>query len=221
MRFKTKKDYYSNQFYSYFIDGVNEEELLYNNHNIQMDYCFYMNRDFNEFVYNYELVKSILYDNKQKLNNLDKKIYYKMLKLAQCYKNYQKKQSMLLKESTQRIFESNCSENIKFLAGYRYHDCSIININYKEKYLSIEYDDFSWNRHTRYIFNIKDFIHNISIENIKEFEVVYEEIIAVPAESIFEYNLLLRKWGDLSENNQIEEISILFIDLISVEHTQL
>jgi len=217
MRFRTKNDYYSNQFYSYFLDGVNEDELIDDNPNIQIEYRFYMSRDLNEFVYDYKKVKDILYDENGELNKLNVTIFEKIIRIADSYKKYQKKQIMLFEKATQGFLNNDFSENIKFLAGYRYHDCSIIDINYSEEYLVIEFDDFSWDRKTKYIFKIKEFTHAVSIKELKEFEVIYEELFNI--DNIIEYNILLRKWGDISEASHIEEISIVFTDIKSIEHT--
>ena len=219
MRYITKKIYYSNQFFAYFLHGPDEEDILNDNFNVQNEYKFYMNRDFNEYIYDHEKVKSILFDQDNKLCRLNVAIHRQLLKIANEYKRYQEKQFSLLKESTQKTIEHECTENVKFLADYKYHDCPIIDICFDGKLLAIKFTDFSWRRNTRYIFVVKEMIHDIPIKEIKEFNVLYEELLIDFDDSIYEYNILLRKWGDSDQADQIEEISIRFTDIQSIIHT--
>lgn len=219
MRFITKEIYYSMQFYSYFLVGIDETDLLIYNPEVQKEYRFYMERDFNQYIFNYNEVKEILFDESQKLNDLDKNIYCKMLPIAQDSRGYERKQFFMLKEAIQDVQNSGCSENIKILAKCNYHDCKIINIEFTSEWLFIEFDDFSWDRSTRYIFKVQEFISDIPIEELKKFNVLYEEVINNFKEAIFEYNILLRKWGEDEQANQIEEISIIFTEVKNIIHT--
>ena len=219
MKYITKKIYYSNQFYAFFLHGPNEEDILNDNFNVQKEFRFYMNRDFNEWVYDYETVKKILFDQDKRLCILDTAIHHQLLKIANEYKIYQEKQFLLLRESTQKTIKDKCSENIKFLADYKYHDCSIIDICFDGELLAIEFNDFSWRRNTRCIFVVKELIHDIPIKELKNFKVLYEEVLRDSDESIYDYNVLLRKWGNNEQADQIEEISIRFTDIKSITHT--
>ncbi len=219
MKYITKKIYYSNQFYAFFLHGPDEEDILNDNLNVQNEYRFYMNRDFNEWVYDYKKVKSILFDQNNNLCILDVAIYRQLFKIANDYKIYQEKQFSLLRESTQKTIKYECSEKIKFLADYKYHDCSIVDICLDGELLTIEFNDFSWRRHTSYIFIVKELIHDIPIKELKKFNVLYEEVLRDFNDSIYEYNILLRKWGDNERVDQIEEISIRFTDIKSIIHT--
>lgn len=217
MKFITKEIYYSMQFYSYFLAGVDEAEILINNPDVQKEYRFYIERDFNQYIFEYNKVKDILFDENRVLYDLDKDIYYKILHIAKNYKQFQEEQFLSLNASTEKIQKGNYSEDVKFLAKYNYHDCNIINVMYEGEILSIQFDDFSWSRYTECVFEVKEFVHNISLEELKRFKVLYEEIIINPGEDIFEYNILLNKWGK-EESIQIEEISIKFTDIKSILH---
>lgn len=217
MKFITKEIYYSMQFYSYFLAGIDETELLKNNPDVQKEYRFYMKQDFNQYIFAYNKVKDILFDEKQMLYDLDRDMYCKILDIAKIYKQFQEEQFLTLKESTEKIQNGNYSENIKFLTKYHYHDCKIISIMYDEELLYLQFDDFSWSRYTEYVFEVEEFIHNISLEELKKFTVLYEEMTINPSDNIFEYNVLLNKW-DKEEPIQIEEISIKFTDIKSILH---
>lgn len=217
MKFITKEIYYSMQFYSYFLAGVDEAELLINNPDVQKEFRFYMERDFNQYIFEYDKVKDILFDENDVLYNLDKDMYYKIINIAKNYKQFQEEQFLSLKVSTENIQNGNYSEDVKFLAKYNYHDCNIINIMYEGKILSIQFDDFSWSRYTEYVFEVKEFVHNISLEELKKFKVLYEEIIISSDKGTFEYNMLLNKW-EKEESIQIEEMSIKFTDIKSILH---
>lgn len=60
-----------------------------NNSEVQKEYRFYMERNFNESIFEYDKVKDILFNENQELHDLDKDIYHKILEIAKDYKRFQ------------------------------------------------------------------------------------------------------------------------------------
>ena len=91
MKFITKELFYSMQFYSYFLPEEEVSDSYCKSFEVQAKYKFYMKRDFNAFIFQYQKIKSILINKNGKLNDLNAKIYYEILEIAKNYENYEKK----------------------------------------------------------------------------------------------------------------------------------
>lgn len=217
MKFITKGLYYSMQFYSYFLHS-SKQEILNKRIRTQKEYRLFIKNKLNQDVYDYKKVLSVLFDQNQKIHELDQEKYDKIIEIANRYLLFQDEQFMLVSDLKQKIIQGNYSGNIKFLANIHYHDCAIVDISYEYNMLSIEFDDFYWRRNTKYLFDIKEFLCNVPIEELKSFNVLYEELIVNPDNCTFEYNILISNYGDNVSGEQIKEISIIFTDIKSIEH---
>lgn len=218
MKYITKELYYSIQFFWYFLLEEKVTNSFCKRVKIQAEYKFYMNRNFNEFIFEYQRIKAILFDKDGKLNALNVKLYYEIQEIAKNYENYVKEMFLLVEEFAQKIQSGNYTDEIKHLAECNYHDSDILEVIYDQGIFTIAFDDYAWDRISKYTFKTKKICCNISLSELLAYQVLYEEVFFHPSENLFEYNLLIIKCGYGKEADQIEELSIIFSEIISLTH---
>lgn len=220
MKFITKEIYYSMQFFSYYLVEEDVSDSYCKSIEVQTEYKFYMNRNFNALIFEYQKVKTILFDKNGNLNDLNVKLFYKILEIAKSYEDYEKEMFLLVEESAQKIQSGNYADEIKHLAELNYHDSHILEIVYEKGVFTVAFDDYAWDRVSTYSFKTEKISCDISLSELLAYQVLYEEVFFHSSDNLFEYNLLLIKCGYGKEADQIEEISIIFSEIVSLTHEE-
>lgn len=220
MKYITKELYYSIQFFSYFLQEEKVTDSFCKKVKIQAEYKFYMNRDFNEFIFECQRIKATLFDEDGKLNALNVKLYYEIQEIAKNYENYVKEMFLLVEGFAQKIQSGNYADEIKHLAELNYHDSDILEVIYEKVVFTIAFDDYAWDRISKYSFKTEKISCDISLSELLAYQVLYEEVFFHSSDNLFEYNLLLIKYGYGKEADQIKEISIIFSEIRSLIHEE-
>lgn len=100
----------------------------------------------------------------------------------------------MAQESARKIQSGNYPEDIKYLAKFNYHDSKILDVIYEKGMFTIVFNDYTWQRVSKYIFKAIKICCDISLSKLFEYQVLYEEVFFHPSDNLFEYNLLILKY---------------------------
>ncbi len=227
MRYITKKVYYSMRFYGYFYSNLNlsyedflqEEAHAYKcseKHNedteiAKLTYEKNFQNNFNDHVFHYEKVKSITFNKENKLKTLESNIYYQLKDLQRKYVAQEKSLFQIVMENATVLRNGDYSEGIRKLANLDKHDIEIISFVFQNTNLKVIFEIDQGICET-YIFHTIENVNNMNITGTNNYHVAYEEIF-MREDGTFEYNMLIRKWGNQICNEDIREVSIQFYDV--------
>jgi len=225
MKYLTVQFYESWVFYSKFnpiengYDDTSFQEFVTS---FDSDYEEYMNKNFNEDIYNYGKVKSLLYDQNGNLYPFDTKLYDEMFESVILWERYQKEQFEYHRKNVECIRSGNYSEEIKELPGINYGTQRINDIDYQGDILILELEDY--NGKTKYTFRVDQFISKILGEELKGYFIVNGELFEIPEMNLFEYNILVdnhdrdlltldikKRWREADR----QEVTIVFSEIVS------
>jgi len=225
MKYLTVQFYESWVFYSKFDpleNGYDEASFQDFLDIFRFEYESYMTKRFNENIYNYEKVKTLLYSENGDLYPLDGKLYSEMFELVILWSCYRGQQFEYHFENVEHIRNSNYSKEIKELPGINYGNSRISDVDYQENILVLELDDY--NGKTKYIFEVNEFVSKIPWKELGGYFIANGELFKPSEINIYEYNLLIdnhnrnlltldikKRWREAER----QEVTIIFSKILS------
>jgi len=191
--------------------GEDSINYLYNSYRID-DYM----HAFKDDLYRYEDIKEILLDENGKLKEINKDIYYKVLKIAKELEEYSNKQRELAHKQWEiLIISADTPCNIKEFMSYSRHDRDILSISHDKNVLSFEFHS-GFDRSEIYVFESSQIYCDIELsEVVKGFHIVDEEYYYNHDTKMYEYSALLRRRIGREDFHEIHELNFNFSKIIS------
>lgn len=173
----------------------------------------------NQGNYKMEQAQKILFDEHNNLQKLNEVSYDELLTISEACHEYMAEQRMLWLEESFAVCEGNYPELVKILAKYKNFEQNLLSLLYQDGILSVKMVEYLAEQNIRqnviWDFKVERFFTTIPLGvDLKKYQIIHAELRYLSTHSLFEYHLLVRNYNKEIPEDYIEEIVILFSDVI-------